>query len=84
MEESVCIERIGVRLWYLDQQHLGNIVRVEQVDVDAVRDKFKALKSGKAKVSARDCSVGMDIWIVVYRQQKQERLEKERLEKEKV
>ncbi|KAK8821144.1 hypothetical protein WA538_005773 [Blastocystis sp. DL] len=54
------------------QQHLGHIVRVEQVDANAVKEKFKALKSGKPKVSARD----------LYLKEKQERLERERREKE--
>lgn len=57
-------------------------MRVEQVDANAVKEKFKALKSGKPKVSARDRIRFLRGSFLVYLKEKQERLERERREKE--
>ena len=42
------------RACWIDQHHLGNVVRVERVTATEVKKKFDALKKGTTKVSAKD------------------------------
>ena len=64
----------------IDQQHLGNVMRVERVDSQAVKDKFASLKNTKGKVSAKDCNGWFLFWKVVYLKRREE--ERKRLEEE--